>query len=209
MTSYSNIFQQGWRGWSDGKYGVPDDHKKSIITSKAKCYNDLYKEAIESKKQELAVKGGQPFYEPSTYYGSYLEGFRHNNVDSAASRYASAIFSQFSRYTAHKCTDIRLVPEERDEYQMKLWRISHPQPLTEAQRQLWILINEITAVEAWAWPMMIGLGEYYYSKEKIQLLPVVLQIQEKFMALGYTEEKFLEVQKELWTLLRWDTAKGM
>jgi hypothetical protein len=127
----------------------------------------------------------------------------------AASRHASTIFSKFSRYTAHKCTDIRLVPEERDEYQLKIWRISHPQPLTQPQHDLWTIINKITAIEPWAWPMMIGLEESYYTKQNIQGMPVVLEIQEKFVALEYTEEKFLEVQKELWNMLHWDTVKGM
>lgn len=208
MSNYSNLFNSAWRGWTDSTHTSVED-KVNITGSKATCYNELLNEITVLKKQELALKGGKPFCEPSTYYGSYLEAFQHDSPVGAASRYASTIFSKFSRYRAHICTDIRLIPEERDEYQLGIWRISHPQPLTKGQHDLWVSINEVTASEPWAWPMMIGLYEMYYTKDYIHSVPVVLQVQEKFMGLGYTEENFLETQKELWKMLQWDQAKGM
>lgn len=208
MSDYSSWFNYAWRGWSDCR-GYTEDQKNAIMNSKAKCYNDLLKEATELKKQELVLKGGNPFYEPSTYYGQYRESYHHDSPDGAAGRYASQIFSSFSRYTAHKCTDVRVIPEERGEYELKLWRISHPQPLTEPQRQLWTVINELTATEPWAWPMMIGLNETFYTKPHLESYPVLVLVRDRFMGLGYTEEEFLSVQKELWNMLRWDNAKGM
>ena len=208
MTDYFRIFNTSWRGWVDCRH-VSEDKRDVIIMSKAQRYNDFLREVISIKEKQLALEGGKPFYEPSTYYGHFRDAHYHDNAEWAAARYASDIFSMFSRYTAHKCSDIRLVPEERDEYGLKLWRISHPEVLTAAQHDLWVVTNEVTAVEPWAWPMMIALNEAQYTAESMKNLPVVLQIQKKFLALGYTEEKFLEIQKELWKMLRWDSAKGM
>ena len=42
---------------------------------------------------------------------------------------ASEVFGSFSRYVGHKCKDIRPLPEEMSEYDLKLWRISHPEPV--------------------------------------------------------------------------------
>jgi hypothetical protein len=179
------------------------------MTSKARRYNDLLNEVILIKKRQLELEGGKPFYEPSTYYGDFREQYYHDNPEWAAARYASDTFSIFSRYTAHKCSEIRLIPEERGEYQLNLWRISHPEPLTKAQHDLWVLTNEVTTTDPWAWPMMIGLTDGYYMKENVLGLPVVLRIQEKFMGLGYTEEEFFETQKEIWGMLQWDQAKDM
>ncbi len=176
--------------------------KNFIIASEARCYNDLLGEAILMKQQELDAVGGEPFHEPSTYYGSFREAHSHGNAEWAAARYASECFSTFSRYRAHRCKDVRTLPEERNEYELRLWRISHPVPLTESQKQLWLIINEVTRTDPWAWPMMIGV---MYNSE----LPVVLFIQDKFMALGKTQEEFMKVQKELYELLQWDSAKGM
>ena len=208
MTDYFRIFTTCWRGWVDCRY-VSEDKRDVIMMSKARRYNDLLQEVILIKKKQLALEGGEPFYEPSTYYGYFRDAHYHANAEWAAARYASDIFSMFSRYTAHKCSDIRLVPEERDEYGLKLWRMSHPEALTAAQHDLWVVTNEVTVVEPWAWPMMIGLTDGYYMKENTLRLPVLLEIQEKFMGLGYTEDKFFETQKEIWRMLQWDEAKEM
>jgi hypothetical protein len=209
MTDYSALFDMSWRGWNDCKYRTRDQNMIYITSSKAKCYNDLLHEMMEVKQKELTAVGGKPFYEPSTFYGSFQEAHYHNNVEWAAGRLASDIFNQYSRYKSHKCHDVRVIPEERGDYDLKLWRISHPEPLTGPQAQLWAVINEVTATEPWAWPMMIALDEVYYKPANIKNLPVVLQIQGKFMGLGYTEKKFLEVQNDLWKMLQWDRAKGM
>jgi hypothetical protein len=163
----------------------------------------LLKEAIVLKQKELQIVGGEPFYEPSTYYKSFREGHAHANAEWAASRYASQHFSRFSRYRAHRCQDLRVLPEERDEYELKLWRISHPEPLSPPVRDLWNTINEITATEPWAWPMMIGVDSL------TTLLPIVTAIQEKFMALGHTENDYTEAHSALYRMLQWDSAKGM
>jgi len=180
------------------------------MESKALCYNDLLKEVILVKKKELAERGGTPFYEPSTYYYKYKEGYHHANVEAAAGRTASAIFSTFHRYRGHRTLGPREIPEERNEYELKLWRISHPNSLSALETALWKLTNEVAAAEAWAWPMMIGLNEGCYTPQNIQkILPILNSIREAFMALGYTEDEFYQTQKALWLMLRWDTAKGM
>ena len=202
MSSYSSYFDTYWRGWYDG-HGVYEADKNFIIGSTAACYNDLLNEAIVLKKRELDALGGEPFYEPSTYYRSFREGHKHANPEWAATRYASDQFSRFSRYRAHRCHDLRVVPEERDEYELKLWRISHPDPLTAPVRDLGMTINEMTATEPWAWPMMIGVDSLTSQ------LPVVTAIQENFMALGHTKNDFTEGHTALYKMLQWDSAKGM
>lgn len=209
MEDHTEFFNYAWRGWYNRRGGVSQEDRDAITSSRAKCYNDLLNEAIKIKEAELRERGGKPFYEPSTFYGSFNPAFYHDNPEGAASRYASNIFSTFSRYTAHKCKDIRIIPEERDEYGLRLWRISHPEPLSKPVHDLWTITNQVAATEPWAWPMMIGLLENYYTQEAIQKVPVLRLIQEMYMALGYTEGEFLSNQKEIWTLLEWDQAKNM
>jgi hypothetical protein len=210
MSTYLKIFNEGWRGWHDAGYQQSEVMRYVIMESKALCYNDLLKEVVEVKKKELAERGGTPFYEPSTYYYKYKEGYHHANVEAAAGRSASAIFSTFHRYRGHRTLGPREIPEERNEYELKLWRISHPNPLSPLETDLWKLTNRTAATEVWAWPMMIGLNEGYYTPEHIEkVLPMVNSIREGFIALGHTEEEFYETQKALWLMLRWDTAKGM
>lgn len=209
MTDYHELFNNSWRGWFDGRGEMSYTNRLYITSSRATSYNGLLHEMIAVKRQELNGAGGNPFYEPTTFYRSISQAHYHNNVEMAAGRLATDIFSHYSRYRAHKCHDIRVLPEERDEYGLRIWRISHPEPLTGPQRQLWMTINEVAATEPWAWPMMIGLEEKYYTSKSIQSFPVLTDIMKKFLGLGYTEEKFLEVQKELWQILKWESAKGM
>ena len=203
MSAYSAYFDKHWRGWYDIRYLLPDADRKFITGSKARCYNDLLQEAIAVKKRELAAVGGEPFYEPSTYYGSFKEAHRHANAEWAGGRYSSEHFSTFSRYRAHRCQDVRVVPEQRDAYGLKLWRISHPEPLTAAVRDLWVTINEMTVTEPWAWPMMIGVDSLATP------VAVLTAIQEKFIALGHSKEEFTEAHTALYKMLQWDSAKGM
>jgi hypothetical protein len=201
MTDYYSYFTMHWRGWQEFGWAVYEKDRNFIIESKANCYNDLLHEAIHMKQEELDAVGGTPFHEPRTYYGSFKEAYTHANAEWAGARYASEQFSEFSRYRAHRCQDVRTLPEERSEYDLKLWRISHPDPLTNLQKQLWIIINEVARTEPWAWPMMIGVMDVS--------LPVVGMIREKFIALGNSQEEFMKTHKELYDLLQWDSAKGM
>jgi len=210
MPEYLKIFNEGWRGWYDTRYSAPGLIRDMIIESKALCYNDLLHEAIAVKKKELSMLGGTPFYEPSTFYGSYKEAYYHDNAEGAGSRLASEIFSKFRRYRGHRALGPRELPEERSDYELKIWRISHPNPLSEAECALWRATNEVAEIEPWAWPIMIGLLENYYTPEIVKsFLPVVEAVQDIFIEFRYTEEEFYQTQKALWSMLQWDTARGM
>ena len=207
MSKYSDIFSESWRGC--GIY-ISNADRQIILSSKASSYDDLYRDILKIKNKELAEIGGLPFYEPSTYYTVYREAHYHANAEWAARRHASNLFSVYSCFRAHKCTDIRILPEERSDYELKLWTILHPNPLTKRQKELWQIVNEVTSEEPYAWPMMIGLVERYYQQELIDTsLQVVGTIQKKFLEKGYTSEEFFEVQRELWKMFENESAKGM
>ena len=213
MPDYNQLFDENWRGWYNCGH-VSEEDRAMIRESKARSYNGLLQESISIKKGELKTSqlrgNSMPFYEPSTFYGDFRPAHYHNNAEWAANRHATNIFSTFSRFRAHKCQDARVVPEERDGYDLSLWRISHPTPLKAGETALWKTINEVSETNPWAWPMAIGLPYDFYREEKIaETIPVFSTIQEKFMELDYTREDFFDAHKPLWHMLEWDRAKSM
>jgi hypothetical protein len=174
--NYDDIFKISWRGLYDGRYGMSESDMNFIRASKAVTYNDLYNEAIILKKNELQ-RGGTPlpFYEPSTFYGSYREAHRHDDYKHAASRYASNLYSTYSRFQKHSAKGERPVPS----------------PITEPVKELWIMINKKSELEPWAWPMT-QLHDGWYTNEYIQAgqIPVIRNIYEAYIASGFTQENF-------------------
>ena len=198
MSNYCELFTEYWRGC---RASLTNSDREILMSSKARSYDELYREILIRKKKELAEIGGLPFYEPSTYYGAYREAHYHADAEWASRRHASNLFPIYSYFKAHKSSDIRMMPENLNEYDLKLWMIRHPNPLTKRQKELWQIVNEVTVEEPYAWPMMIGLVEDYYRQVFIdRTLPVVGTIQKKFLEKGYTSEEFFEVQKELWKM---------
>jgi hypothetical protein len=171
--NYENLFQNFWRGFYDGRYGMSESDKNFIRASKAVTYNDLLNEAIILKKNELK-QGGTPFYEPSTFYGSYREAHRHDDYKHAASRYASNFYSTYSRFQKHSAKGQRSVLDGLD----------------EPVNKLWIMINEFVELEPWTWPML-QLHDGWYTNEYIQTqIPVIHRIYEEYIRLGFTNQQF-------------------
>jgi hypothetical protein len=202
MEDYSQIFNDHWRG----KDLASPLHVSIIQNSCAKSFRELCGECENLKKQELAR--GDKFYEPSTYYKSYEPADYHTNVEWAARRLATDVFSSFSRYVGHKCKDIRPLPEEMSEYDLKLWLIRHPEPLAEPVLELWDVTNRVTPIEPWAWPMMIGLDKEQYMPNKMDK-GVFKMIMDRFMEIGYTEDDFFKAHSDLWKLFEWVSGKGL
>ena len=202
MEDYSEIFNNHWRG----RDFIKPWHVSIIQNSHAKSFRELCGECEIIMRESLS--NGNKFYEPSTYYGSFRPAHTHEDVEWAARRLTSEIFSSYSRYLGHKCKDIRPLPEEMSEYDLKIWCISHPHPLTESVRQLWKLTNKMAAIEPWAWPIIIGLEGTQYMPDKMNM-DVFKGIMEMFFDLGYTEDDFFKAHSELWNLFNWVSAKGL
>ena len=207
MGDYAKLFQTQWRGWSNSRSTTSYEEQMIIIESKANSYDEFVAEFRKKNEALLAEVGGKPFYEPSTYYYNYKEAHRHNNPHHAAMRQASNLLSKLSRYRAHRAQGPRTIPEERDEYELKLWRISHPTPLTPLEKDLWATINQVSATEPWAWPMMIGLYREYNKPQWSECVPVTQDVKKVFCALGYSEEEFAATQTALWLMLEWDSSR--
>ena len=186
MANYENVFRSSWRGFYDGRYGISDPDKNFIQASKAVSYNDLLNEAIALKKAELELRGGQPFNEPSTFYGSYKEAHSHSDYQWAASRYASGLYSIYYRF------------QKEGEKGQK----TAPDGLPNSVSQLWTLINEASKTEPWTWPMM-QLYDTWYSDKFIRELTVVQAIKDSYIALGNTEDTFKNSLIEIRDLIRW------
>ena len=186
MAHYENIFRSSWRGFYDGRYAIEQADKNFIQASRAVSYNDLLQEAVKLKKAELEKRGGQPFNEPSTYYGSFREAHTHSNYEWAASRYASNLYSTYYRY------------QKEGEKGQK----TAPDGLPESVSQLWTLINETSNKEPWAWPMM-QLYDTWYADKFIKELQVIQGIKDSYMALGHTEDTFKNALIEVRGLIRW------
>ena len=175
--NYEDIFKSSWRGFYDGRNGLSSTDMNFIRASKAVTYNDLYNEAIILKKNELEQRGGAPlpFYEPSTFYGSYREAHNHDNYQHAASRYASNLYAIYCRFQKHSAKGQRPVLDGLD----------------EPVRKLWQMINNSVELEPWAWPMT-QLHDGWYTSKYIQSgqMPVIRNIYEGFIACGFTQEEF-------------------
>ena len=176
--NYEGLFKSSWRGFYDGHYGMNESDMNFIRASKAVTYNDLYNEAVILKKEELK-KGGTPFYEPSTFYGSYREAHSHADYKHAASRYASNLYSTYSRFQKHSAKGQRPVPSAT----------------TEPVKELWNMINKSVELEPWTWPIM-QLHDDWYTYEYIQSnqIPVIRGIYEAYIAAGFTDF-FVSLQK--------------
>jgi len=204
MAEHLQLFQDNWRGLHFLKN---NSDKEFIQRSKARSFDQLYKECIVRKETEL--QSGKEFYEPSTYYGNFQEARYHRNVEWAARREATELFSMFSQYRGHVSKEIRPLPEDMEEYERKIWDINHPEPLTKPVRDLWNLINKEVVSEPWAWPIMIGLHETMYTPNNIKNTEdfPVKNLLDKFVGLGYTEKEFFDTHKILWKMFMWDRAK--
>lgn len=165
---------------------MSETDKNFIQASRAVSYNDLLQEAIKLKKAKLDAVGGQPFREPSTFYGSYREAHSHSNYEWAASRYASGLYSIYFRY------------QKEGEKGKK----TAPDGLPDSVSQLWTLINEASEKEPWTWPM-IQLYDTWYSDKYIRELQVLQGIKDSYMALGHTEHTFKNALIEIRDLIRW------
>jgi len=185
MALYENIFKSSWRGFYDGRYITEQVDKNFIQASKAVSYNDLLHEAIALKKAELDARGGKPFNEPSTFYGSYKEAHTHSDYEWAASRYASNIYSTYYRFQKEGEKGAKTAPDN----------------LPDSVGKLWTLINEASEKEPWAWPMM-QLDEVWYSDKYIGELPVLQAIKNSYISLGYTEDAFKNALIEVRGLIR-------
>jgi hypothetical protein len=186
MAHYEHIFKSSWRGFYDGRYRTEQADMNFIQASKAVSYNDLLQEAIAVKKAELDARGGKPFYEPSTYYGSYREPHYHSEYQWAASRYASGLYSTYYRFQKEGEKGTKAAPDS----------------LPESVKQLWTLINQASEKESWAWPMM-QLQDGWYADKFIAELPVLQEIKESYIALGHTEDGFKNALIEVRDLIRW------
>lgn len=207
MADYERFFQTQWRGWSNSRTSTSYEDQMIIIGSKANSYDEFVAEFRKKNEALLAEVGGKPFHEPSTYYYNFKEAHRHSDPHHAAMRQASNLLSKLSRYRAHRAQGPRTIPEERDEYDLKLWRISHPTPLTPLEKDLWTTINQISETEPWAWPMMIGLYDAYNKPDWSPSVPVIGDVKKSFCALGHTEEEFTTTQTALWLMLEWDNSR--
>lgn len=183
---YQNIFKDSWRGFYDGRYRTEQADKNFIQASKAVSYNDLLNEAKVLKRVELEKVGGKPFYEPSTFYGSFKEAHNHSDYDWAAARYASGLYSLYYRFQKEGEKGIRVAPDN----------------LPKSVGQLWTLINEKSEKEPWTWPMM-QLHDGWYADKFIGEIPVLQTIKDYYIALGYTEDEFKNALIEVRGLIRW------
>lgn len=186
LAHYENIFKSSWRGFYDGRYRTEQSDMNFIRASKAVSYNDLLQEAIVLKKAELDARGGKPFYEPSTYYGSYREPHYHSEYQWAASRYASGLYSTYYRFQKEGEKGTKTAPEN----------------LSDSVLQLWTLINEASEKEPWAWPMM-QLQDGWYADKFIAELPVLQSVKNSYIALGRTEDEFKCDVAKVRGLIRW------
>jgi len=92
--------------------GLSQDQQNLIQTPGAKYYNDLYNACVKAKKKEYddgTTKN--PFYEPSTFYGSFKEAHYHNNYTHAGSRLASSLSCYFHEYLNAKRPTLRFLRE--------------------------------------------------------------------------------------------------
>ena len=99
--------------------GLSHDQRILIQTPGAKYYNDLYNACVKAKKKEYddgTTKN--PFYEPSTFYGSFKEAHYHNNYTHAGSRLASSLSCYFHEYLNAKRPTLRFLrqPSTYPEY---------------------------------------------------------------------------------------------
>jgi len=85
------------------------------------CHEDLVNIMRQRCTDQLKQEGGTPFYEPSTYYGSYQAAHNHSDVDWAARRMATPIaavgskyWSDFSQTWGHYFPYHKLPEENRD-----------------------------------------------------------------------------------------------
>lgn len=194
MEDYATIFDDYWRG----RDFANSWHVHIIQNSRAKSFRELCEECKVIKREQLERVGN--VYTQRTY-DVY-------DIEWEARRLASDVFGSFSRYVGHKCKDIRPLPEEMSEYDLKLWRISHPEPVTEPVRQLWDITNKVAAIEPWAWPMMIGLDAAQYMPDMMDK-GVFKMIMNRFMEIGYTEDDFFKTHAVLWKLFDWVSGKGL
>jgi hypothetical protein len=171
--NYESLFINSWRGFYDTKYSLSSTDMNFIRASKAVTYNDLLNEAIILKKNELQ-RGGL-FREPSTFYGSYREAHNHDDYEHAASRYASNLYGTYSRFQKHLSKAQRPIPDGLDKAVNKLWK----------------MINDSVELEPWVWPMT-QLDDGWYTSKYIQSgqMPVIRNIYEGFIGLGFTEQEF-------------------
>jgi hypothetical protein len=92
--------------------GLSDADITLIETPGATCYTDLYNACVAAKKVELDnSKTKDPFYEPSTFYGSFLEAHYHSDYTLAGSRLASRLSSYFLDYLNIKKPTLRTIWE--------------------------------------------------------------------------------------------------
>ena len=185
--NYEVLFNDFWRGFYNCRVNSYADIE-FIRASKAVTYNDLLNETIVLKKAELEKVGGKPFYEPSTYYRTFREAEYHDKYEWAAARYASGLYSLYYRFQNHSKKDQRPLPNY----------------LEEPVKKLWTIINEVSVIEPWAWPMTQiynDLNIDIYTKNK--QIPVIVQIYEKYVALGFTEEEFLSSLQKIRELLKY------
>ena len=99
--------------------GLSASQRALIETPGAKCYNDLYNACVALKKKELDDGGTEnPFYEPSTFYGSFREAHYHDNYTHAGSRLASSLSCYFHEYIDIRIPTLRTLrdPSKYPEY---------------------------------------------------------------------------------------------
>jgi len=188
MTDYQTFLKTHWRGFYDTPYSYTSADLDFIRASKAVSYNDLLNEAITLKKAELDTKGGQPFYEPSTYYGSFKDAHYHSDYKWVASRYASNLYFTYYR-----------MQRELDQMQR-----NPPTELPDHVRYLWDLINENSQKEPWMWPLM-QLHDGWYTRAAITPtnLPVIHAIMTDYLSLAKgTEDEFFSAVLKIRELIK-------
>jgi len=180
--NYETLFNNSWRGF----YGLSSTEKDFIRLSKAVTYNDFLNEAIILKKLELGKLGGTPFREPSTFYGSFQDSYNHDDYRDAAARYASTHYWSYRQFKNDLVKDQKPIPKGLEDPEVKLWTI----------------INESSELEPWAWPM-VQLCDRFYNSIQSNELPIIHNIFNKYIELGFTEEEFLKSINKIRLLTRY------
>ena len=121
-------------------HGVSQENRELIEVPNGTTYRNLY-DACVAWALNIKVTSLQPnpFYEPSTFYLKYQEGYMHDNHELYGSRKASSLSSTFHHYLEYKKPTVRFLRDLQSEH----WFNDMIDAINRASGNAWLFVRVV------------------------------------------------------------------
>ena len=142
-------------------------------------------------KHEMFRDHGSQYYDPSSFYDAFSKEHFYGDHIHAAHRRASNMNATFDAFISDMKFGERPLPD------MKYV------PSRQLVEYTWTLVNNLSNMERWAWPLLVCFHPSFYAMNWhfLRRMPFFKWVVVAFRDDNLTEDDFKDAQKEIYELV--------